>query len=52
MIKTIFSILAGAFFASVTLLLVCIYWSFSLLARIGSFVLLPLRGLFSSLKSS
>ena len=52
MSKTIFSIFVGAFFALATLLLVCIYWFFGLLARIIDLVLLPVRGLISSLKSS
>jgi hypothetical protein len=47
MLKTIFSLLIGAFFVIATLFLVGVYWLFSLLARIISLVLLPFRKLVS-----
>jgi len=43
MLKTFFSITVGAGFAIATLLLVGIYWLFSLLARIVSLIMWPFR---------
>ncbi len=45
--KTFFSILAGTAFAIATLLLVGIYWFFSVFAHVTSLILLPFRKLLS-----
>ena len=48
MLKTLFTLLAGAFFAVATLFLVGIYWSIGLLARMGSLITMPFHRLFSN----
>ena len=47
LMKTFFSILAGSAFAIATLLLVGIYWFFSVFAHVTSLILLPFRKLLS-----
>ena len=47
MMKSFFSILVGTLFAIATLLLVGIYWLFSLLARMMALLLLPFHKLLS-----
>lgn len=49
--KTFFSIIVGAFFAIAVMLLVGIYWLFSVMAYGVSFLLFPLRKLLAKSQS-
>jgi len=48
MLKTLFSLLVGIFFAACSLGLIAIYWFIGTLARVLSFFAVPFHRLFSN----